>query len=88
MKNTAAGHCMRKLVSNLTDGSCHKSGHSSHTGIGVVIDLLTGLPIDYEILSNFCQQCQLDPSSEDEIFDDCLEKHSAQKNYAGSSNSM
>ena len=55
------------------DGSWHKRGHSSHTGIGVVIDLLTGLPIDYEILSNFCQQCQLAQSSEDEIFDDWLE---------------
>ena len=72
------------------DGSWHKRGHSSHTGIGVVIDLLTGLPIDYEVLSNFCLQCQLAPSSEDENLHDWLQKHSehCSKNYAGSANSM
>ena len=33
------------------DGSWQKRGHSSHNGIGSVIDLLTGLPIDFNVLS-------------------------------------
>ena len=31
-------------------GSWERRGHSSHSGIGVVIDLLNGLPLDYEVL--------------------------------------
>ena len=30
-----------------------KEEHSSHTEIGVAVDMLTGLPIDYEVLSNY-----------------------------------
>ena len=42
------------------DGSWHLRGHSSHNGLGVEIDLLTGLPIDFQVLSNFCHQwCKL-----------------------------
>jgi len=29
------------------DGTWHKRGHSSHHGVGVIIDLATGLIIDY-----------------------------------------
>ena len=72
------------------DGSWHKRGHSSHTGIGIAIDLLTGLPIDYEVLSNYCLKCQLAPSKDDENFDEWLQNHSEKcsKNYEGSANSM
>ncbi len=45
------------------DGTWQKRGHSSHNGIGCVIDLITGLPIDYEVLSNFCLKCKI--ASED-----------------------
>ena len=31
------------------DGALHSRGFSSHTGVASVIDLLTGLPIDYEV---------------------------------------
>ena len=41
------------------DGSWQKRGYSSHNGMGSVIDLLTGLPIDYEVLSNFCSKCKI-----------------------------
>ncbi|GFS59944.1 uncharacterized protein TNCV_3957401 [Trichonephila clavipes] len=37
------------------DGTWQKRGHSSLYGIGIVIDILTGLIIDYEILSKYCQ---------------------------------
>ncbi|KAJ4430652.1 hypothetical protein ANN_19242 [Periplaneta americana] len=30
------------------DGSLHKRGHMSHYGVGIVIDVLTGLVIDFE----------------------------------------
>lgn len=40
------------------DGSWQKRGHTSHNGIGCTIDLLTGLPIDYEVLSNFSFKCK------------------------------
>ncbi|GFX41652.1 uncharacterized protein TNCV_3110481 [Trichonephila clavipes] len=39
------------------DGSWQKRGYKSLYGIGVVIDLLTGLFIDYEILSKYCTEC-------------------------------
>ncbi|GFV68360.1 uncharacterized protein TNCV_576121 [Trichonephila clavipes] len=39
------------------DGSWQKRGYKSLYGIGVVIDLLTGLVIDYEILSKYCTEC-------------------------------
>ena len=72
------------------DGSWHKRGHSSHTGIGVVIDLLTGLPIDFEVLSNFCIKCQFAPPKSGENYKDWEENHAknCMKNYDGSANSM
>ncbi|GFV65131.1 uncharacterized protein TNCV_152591 [Trichonephila clavipes] len=39
------------------DGSWQKRGYESLYGIGVVIDLLPGLVIDYEILSKYCTEC-------------------------------
>ncbi|GFW81934.1 uncharacterized protein TNCV_2886081 [Trichonephila clavipes] len=39
------------------DGTWQKRGHSSLYGIGIVINILTGLIIDYEILSKYCPEC-------------------------------
>lgn len=39
------------------DGTWHKRGHTSHYGVGAVIDVLTGLVVDYEVLSTYCQAC-------------------------------
>lgn len=39
------------------DGTWHKRGHTSLYGIGIVIDVLTGLIIDYEVLSKYCVEC-------------------------------
>ena len=41
------------------DGTWQKRGFSSHYGIGVCIDILTGLVIDYEVLSSYCHACAL-----------------------------
>ena len=39
------------------DGSWHKRGHTSKSGIGLVIERKTGLIIDFEILSSYCPIC-------------------------------
>ena len=44
------------------DGTWHEHGHSSHDGIGVVVDLATGLLLDYQVLSNHCYGSQIGPS--------------------------
>ncbi len=41
------------------DGSWQKRGHSSNNGMAAIIDLITGLPIDFEVLSNFCLKCKI-----------------------------
>jgi hypothetical protein len=41
------------------DASWHKRGYSSHHGLALVIDLFTGLCVDYGVLSNFCLDCLL-----------------------------
>ena len=70
------------------DGSWQKRGYSSHNGMGSVIDLLTGLPIDYEVLSNFCFKCKA--AEEKEIDPVWKQKHSdnCPKNFDGSAGAM
>ena len=75
------------------DGSWQRrggGGHSSHNGVGAVIDVLTGLPIDYEVLCNFCHQCLKAPSADDPNYAEWQENHSLKcsKNYDGTANSM
>lgn len=41
------------------DGSWQKRGHVSLYGIVIIIDILTGLVVDFEILSKFCQLCAI-----------------------------
>ena len=54
-----------------------------------VIDLVTGLPIDFEVLSNFCHKCKIAESSKD-VSDEWKLKHAenCQKNFGGTSNGM
>ena len=40
------------------DGAWQQCGHSYHNGFASVIDLSTGLTIDYEVLCTFCIKCQ------------------------------
>ena len=69
------------------DGSWQKRGHSSHNGMASVIELMTGLPLDYEVLSNYCQKCKL---AEGEKSEEYMSKHSKNclKNFDGSANAM
>lgn len=39
------------------DGNWMIRGHKSHIGVGVVIEVNTGIVIDLEVLSNFCPTC-------------------------------
>ncbi|GFY09397.1 uncharacterized protein TNCV_1942071 [Trichonephila clavipes] len=75
------------------DGSWQKRGYKSLYGIGVVIDLLTSLVIDYEILSKYCTECTAavrDLSGDSPDFAIWYEGHKSecQINHTGSSSSM
>ena len=70
------------------DGSWQNRGYSSHNGMGSVIDLLTGLPIDYEVLSNFCQKCKIFSEKPDDLEWKEKHKNNCPKNFDGSAGAM
>ena len=72
------------------DGTWQRRGHSSHNGVASVIDLLTGLPIDVEVLSNHCSKCKNGPDESDPTYENWKKNHSSvcQKNFDGTSNAM
>lgn len=75
------------------DGSWQKRGFTSLYSIGCVIDVLTGLVIDYDILSKYCHACVCasnDLGSDSPEFDIWFQGHKKEcnKNYDGSSVSM
>ncbi|GFS69492.1 uncharacterized protein TNCV_3893701 [Trichonephila clavipes] len=39
------------------DGTWQKRGHTSNLGLGIIIDILSGLVLDFEVLSKYCQNC-------------------------------
>lgn len=39
------------------DGSWPKRGHTSLIGFGAVVDILTGLVVDFELVSKYCHMC-------------------------------
>ncbi|GFY20549.1 uncharacterized protein TNCV_211811 [Trichonephila clavipes] len=75
------------------DGAWQKRGHWSLYGIGIVIDILTGLIIDYEILSKYCPECttakkELGENSADYSIWYKSHQEECSENYVGSSNAM
>nr|XP_042896708.1 uncharacterized protein LOC122269121 [Parasteatoda tepidariorum] len=75
------------------DGSWHKRGHTSLYGLGVVIDVLTGLAVDFEISSKYCSQCtaaKRDLGNDSAEFSIWYNGHKSEcsKNFSGSSGSM
>ena len=70
------------------DGTWQKRGHTSHNGAACTIDLLTGLPIDIEVLSNYCAKCST--TSDDIKNQEWLENHATvcSKNFNGTSGAM
>ena len=70
------------------DGSWQKRGFTSHNGIAAVIDLLTGLPIDFEVLSNFCIKCKAVEGEQEDL--EWKKKHepNCPKNFEGTVGAM
>ncbi|GFW51236.1 uncharacterized protein TNCV_3595181 [Trichonephila clavipes] len=44
-------------VSVSYDGTWQKRGHTSNLGLGIIIDILSGLVLDFEVLSKCCHNC-------------------------------
>ncbi|GFV75930.1 uncharacterized protein TNCV_1455271 [Trichonephila clavipes] len=44
-------------VSVSYEGTWQKRGHTSNLGLGIIIDILSGLVLDFEVLSKYCQNC-------------------------------
>ena len=75
------------------DGSWSTRGYKSQYGIGAVIDVQTGLVLDYEVLSKYCQVCtkkQKQLGSDSEEYGEWFTSHkdSCCINFSGSSGSM
>ena len=74
------------------DGTWHKRGFTSHHGVGVAIEVHTGMVIDFEVLSNFCHACALAETKYGADSVDFLSwkaKHEdCEKNFDGSSKAM
>ncbi|KAK6178186.1 hypothetical protein SNE40_012996 [Patella caerulea] len=50
-------HDKIKNIAVSSDGTWHKRGFSSHYGVVAIVDLLTNLVIDSEVMSNYCTFC-------------------------------
>ncbi|KAK8736079.1 hypothetical protein OTU49_005223, partial [Cherax quadricarinatus] len=78
------------------DGTWHTRGHHSNIGIGVIIDALTKLVIDYQVLCKFCNICSYRKSCwnkkiiSDAKCEELVEGHKPQchKNCSGTSAKM
>ena len=72
------------------DGSWHRRGFSSHYGIGVIIELNTGLVLDVHVMSNLCLICQKGPKTTDDNYDQWFNEHKSTctRNHTGSASSM
>lgn len=75
------------------DGSWQKRGFTSKYGIGCVIELITGLVIDFEVISKYCRVCEKKKSElgeDSEEYEEWLLDHwlTCQANFDGSSPAM
>ncbi|GBN09816.1 hypothetical protein AVEN_224489-2 [Araneus ventricosus] len=90
--SVGAENCLSNEV--LYDGIWQKRRHTSLYGIGIVVDILTGIVIDYEILSKYFPGCTTVESDLGEQSADFLHlfyeahKPECSENYVGSSNAM
>ena len=78
-------------VAGSYDGTWQKRGFTSLYGVGIIIDLLTGLVLDFEICSKYCAQCEVAKKrfgNDNEAFSSWHVDHVKKDcniNYAGSS---
>lgn len=69
-----------KNITVVYDGTWLTRGHSSHTGVGCIIDFHTGLVLDCIVLSNFCLGCSRQPAESDPNYAEWKQQHQCQKN--------
>lgn len=62
------------------DGTWMTRGHSSHIGVGAVIELFSGYVLDYVVLSNFCLGCEVGPKPDSTEYEEWRKGHQCQKN--------
>ncbi|XP_077557147.1 uncharacterized protein LOC144172264 [Haemaphysalis longicornis] len=77
-----------KNVTVVYDGTWMTRGHTSHIGVGTVIEFYTGLVLDAVVLSNRCHGCALGPKQGDPGYDDWEKSHVCQKNTDAPSGRM
>lgn len=72
------------------DGTWMTRGHTSHIGVGCVIELYSGLVLDHCVLSNYCHGCSVGPKPGDSIYSEWHEKHrpQCQKNTEANAGQM
>ena len=72
------------------DGTWHKRGHSSHYGVGVVIDTDSGFVLDTHTVSNYCKVCLKAPPKTSKDYAGWMEKNKPKcnKNVDGTSHAM
>ncbi|XP_077503578.1 uncharacterized protein LOC144114016 [Amblyomma americanum] len=72
------GH--RGNIAMCYDGTWMTRGHSSHIGVGAVVELFTGYVLDYVLLSNFCLGCETGPKLNTGGYELWRSHHECQKN--------
>lgn len=77
-----------KDMTKVYNGMWHKRRHTSHTGVGSIIDFHTDLILDAIVLSNHCLGCQTGPKPGDAAYDSWLQHPICQKNTDAKSGSM
>ncbi|CAN8016792.1 unnamed protein product, partial [Ixodes persulcatus] len=89
-KNAACDSSELLDVSVSFDGTWHKRGHTSHFGLGAVIELDSGLVLDFSVQSNYCHACSMGPKDGEARYQEWMQSHKevCQKNFNGSSNAM
>ncbi|XP_049521739.1 uncharacterized protein LOC125944722 [Dermacentor silvarum] len=80
------GH--KKNIAVCYDGTWLTRGHSSHIGVGTVVELFTGYVLDYHVMSNFCLGCENGPKPDSEGYDLWKLSHQCQKNTSCKSGQM
>ncbi|KAK3889782.1 hypothetical protein Pcinc_006343 [Petrolisthes cinctipes] len=72
------------------DGTWMTRGHTSHIGAGIVIEVDTGMVIDFEVLSNFCQVCHSREKKKLPFTPEWQQAHSPRcnKNFNGTASAM
>lgn len=78
------------------DGSWQKRGHTSLIAVGAVVEAETGLVLDYETISKYCEKCTKKENAKkakkitEKEYNEWYDKHKNEctRNYTGSSGGM